>query len=73
VDEEPGLKVMISPEPTADERDAVVAALTVLLLADEPTLNIEPPPTLRWARTGRIEAMRGINGHPDQGWGRTRN
>ena len=72
MDDKGTLRITITPEPTEDERDAVVAALTVLLLADEPAPEVRSPPPSRWTRTGRIEALRGIHGHPDRGWGRDR-
>jgi hypothetical protein len=64
------IHITITPEPTDDERDAVVAALSVLLLALEPAPAPAPTPISRWARTGRIEAMRGIDRRPERGWGR---
>lgn len=72
MDDTPALKIEISPEPTADERDAVVAALTVLLLTEDPAPRVHPAPTSRWARAGRVEAMRGIEHRPERGWGRIR-
>jgi hypothetical protein len=71
LDDEPTLKITISPEPTVDERDAVVAALAVLLLADEPAPEVQTAPMSRWARAGRVEAMGSIERRPDRGWGRT--
>ena len=70
MDDEPTLKITISPEPTADERDAVVAALSVLLLAKEPTPEVRPP-TSNWAQAGRIEAMGGIDRRPERRWARS--
>ncbi len=72
IDDECALKITISPEPTADERDAVVAALTVLLLAGGPEPVVSAVLTSRWTRVGRVEAMRGIDRLPDRGWRRAR-
>jgi hypothetical protein len=66
------MRFTISPEPTDDERDAVVAALTVLLLAEESAQVTRPTPLARWTRTGRLEAMRDLDRRADQGWGRAR-
>jgi hypothetical protein len=56
----PDLVLSITPEPTADERDAVVAALTILFL--EPSAPVAGPATRempsRWARAGREAALR---------------
>ena len=54
-----GIAVLtIRPEPTADERDAVVAALTVLALR-RPLAAPEPVSgQTRWQRAARREALR---------------
>jgi hypothetical protein len=56
---EPDLVFSIAPDPTADERDAVLAALTILL--ESPALAVSPAgpdAPSRWARAGREAALR---------------
>jgi len=65
------LSLTISPEPTADERDSIVAALTTLLMA---AANVAQktdmqPLVSHWSHAGRIAAMGGITGGPVRGWG----
>ncbi len=65
------LRLSISPEPTPDERDAIVAALTTLLMA---AANVAQktdmqPPVSRWGHAGHIAAMGGITGSPVRDWG----
>lgn len=61
------LSITIQPEPAADERDAVVAAVLALATAQaaprEP--RIEEPS--RWAQAGRWEAIRRTD--VASGWG----
>lgn len=56
------LRLTISPEPTDDERDAVVAALAALLTRpsepDEGPAEREPTP---WMRAACEEAVRGLS------------
>jgi hypothetical protein len=72
VNDEPELKITISPEPTVDERDAVIAALSVVLLAQEPAPEVRPATISRWARAGRVAAMGGIMNGQNMGWGHKR-
>jgi len=61
-DAAPMLRIEISPEPTEDERDALVAALAVMvsapLVATANPSVASPPTTLgSWARAGREAAF----------------
>ncbi|MEJ7761748.1 MAG: hypothetical protein WKF80_03050 [Thermomicrobiales bacterium] len=58
---EPAWWFEIAPEPTPDERDAVIAALVVLGLSpvDEPVW--ESPEPSRWAMAGRRAAHDGLS------------
>ncbi len=68
-DDEPAASLIlaITPEPTPDERDAIIAALValrsrrVVLAAPEGTVM-----PMRWQRTARREAVRA--GDVDRGW-----
>jgi hypothetical protein len=55
----PDFSVQISPEPTDDERDALIAALTILLTEPAAVLaTVQPtPPISQWARAGRQAAF----------------
>ncbi len=69
-DSDPEFVLEIRPEPTDEERDAILAALAILLT--EPVAAIasghDPNAPTRWARAGRMAAMnarqlrRGWNG-----------
>jgi hypothetical protein len=64
----PDLGIRIAPEPTADERDALVAALTILLtepVAASAAVEPQPVPS-RWARAGRAAAHEARR--PRRGW-----
>jgi hypothetical protein len=59
IDSPPELRVEISPRPTEDERDALVAALAVVLSAhsvefDQTSVEV---PASRWAEAGREAAF----------------
>jgi hypothetical protein len=60
--------LQVTPEPTDDERDALIAALTILLT--EPIAAIaavQPETTIsRWARAGRQAAFDARRVH--RGW-----
>jgi len=70
--DEPVVRLTIAPEPSADERDAVVAALMAVLTVSGASVAAaeEPIRVSRWARAGRLAAVRGIGGGARQGWGR---
>lgn len=71
----PALRLTFTPQPTADERDAIIAALAVALLdasADVP--DAPNPPISRWHREGRRTSMRGgaaAAAGAARGWGRS--
>jgi len=55
----PDLRIEISPMPTEDERDALVAALATVLTAATlvaPDVTDQTPPS-RWAHAGRDAAL----------------
>ena len=66
------LRLTIQPEPTDDERDAVVAALMALLAERSavPASVAGQPVTSRWKQIGRLESVRRLSGSPTRGWGR---
>jgi hypothetical protein len=51
------LHVSIAPSPTNDERDAIIAALTVLRLASEGSES-EEKPLSKWLQASREESLR---------------
>ena len=64
----------ISPEPTGDEGEALIAAISAYLAVQsvgtpvaEPIARAEP-----WPSAGRRAAVRGRAGAPPMGWGRAR-
>jgi hypothetical protein len=61
------LVIEVTPEPTRDELDALIAALAVWSQEMEP--DPEPVPS-RWAMAGRLEAHSGLNPHVRCGTGR---
>ncbi len=65
---EPDFVVQISPEPTDDERDALVAALTILFTEPVAALaSVRPATTIsRWAWAGRQAGFDARRVH--QGW-----
>ena len=70
--DEPAWRFEIAPEPTPDERDAVIAALVVMGLKSGPELAQESRGPSRWAMAGRRAAHAGISqatrhGSPDRG------
>lgn len=59
----PDLIITVVPEPTADERDAVVAALTVLRFIQSVPEKPQSRPS-RWSMAGRVAAHRsGVISH----------
>jgi hypothetical protein len=68
------LTLSISPEPTGDEGEALIAAISAYL-AVQPVgtpaagrvAEVDP-----WASAGRRAAVRGRTGAPPMGWGRAR-
>jgi hypothetical protein len=58
-DSVPEFRVEINPRPTEVERDALVAALAVVLsmATREPAVDIDEAPPSRWARAGRDAAF----------------
>lgn len=66
-------KLTFAPEPSITERDAVVAALNVLLAlrgqaGREDVIETEAEP---WLVAGRRESVRGLGGGPLVGWGKS--
>jgi hypothetical protein len=61
------LTFSISPEPSPDELAAIVAAVSAALhhRANVPTPEAASR-TSRWARQGRLEAMRGLDTSRDE-------
>jgi len=59
--------VEITPEPTAEERAAILAALEELLSAAS---RAERPACSAWAVAGRRESLLGRAGGSRDGWGR---
>lgn len=62
-DDQSQVRLMVHPEPTAEELAAIVGAVTVLRArtgAGEPVADTGPKRS-RWASAGRREAMRGID------------
>jgi hypothetical protein len=51
--------ITIRPEPSPEELAAIVAAVTAALVAQAPAVEPESRPTSRWAKQGRLDAMRG--------------
>ena len=72
--EPPLLRLTITPEPTGDEGEALIAAIVVYLSANAPVdMTIEEPPApSRWAAAGKRSAVRGVNVNSQLGWGRRR-
>jgi hypothetical protein len=54
----PDLIVEVTPTPTADERDALLAAFAVLVTEAARIAAPADDRPSRWARTGREEALR---------------
>jgi hypothetical protein len=72
--DEPWLRLQITPEPTPEEREALVAALSVYL-ANQPRNAPDEEaavPSSRWLVAGRRAAVRGLKGGSPMGWGRER-
>lgn len=63
------LVIGVTPEPTRDELDALIAALVVWSeeTKQEPNPGSEPS---RWAMAGRLEAHSGLNPRGHRGTGR---
>lgn len=55
----PDLRIEITPQPTVDERDALVAALTTVLAMSTPVASLDgdQTPPSRWANAGRDAAL----------------
>jgi hypothetical protein len=69
----PWLRMKISPEPTADEGEALIAAISAYAAAQaKPPVTEQAPPASHWSAVGRHEAVRGKKGAPPMGWGRQR-
>lgn len=71
---EPWLRMTITPEPTGDEGEAIVAAIATYLTVQQRAQPSAPvrEPSSRWLIAGRREAVRGRAGSPRSGWGRER-
>lgn len=69
---QPALRIDITPAPTADERDAIVAALAVLTMARTAAGEVAVAAPSTWALTARREATRSQSSASASGWGRTR-
>jgi hypothetical protein len=52
------LNIEIQPEPSADERDAILAAILALAGAQPLVPASRPEMPSRWALAGRLEAIR---------------
>lgn len=61
----PALRLSVTPEPSDEELAAIVVAL--LHLTRRPETLPELPSVSRWARAGRIAAMRGLE-RSQPGW-----
>ena len=53
--------ISIRPEPTPEELVAIVAAVTSALEQTAVAPEPEVRPVSRWARQGRLDAMRGLD------------
>jgi len=68
------VRLVIQPAPTTTERDAIVAALSVLGMmashagSEETVAGVARP----WLEMGRRESVRGLRGGSLTGWGRSR-
>lgn len=62
------LNIEIQPEPSADERDAIVAALLALAGAQPRVPAPRQDMPSRWALAGRLEAIR-QRAQTGRGWG----
>jgi hypothetical protein len=70
--DEPVIRIEVTPEPSPDEADALVAAISVYLEASVEE-EVEPVPRVsHWVMAGRRTAMSGLQGGSEQGWGRGR-
>jgi hypothetical protein len=71
--DEPVIRIEVTPEPSPDEADALVAAIAVYLSAGvEQTVEPAAPVVSRWVIEGRRTAMSGLQSGSNQGWGRGR-
>lgn len=70
---EPWLTVKISPEPSEEERDALMAALTAYLVANSGGSESDLPAesVSHWTGASRRMAIRGIAKSVQMGWGRS--
>lgn len=68
------LHLAIAPEPTGDEGEALIAAISVYLAASaqSESTNETKPAVSRWAAAGRREAIGGIAKSQGMGWGKGR-
>jgi len=57
-----GLRISVTPDPTDEELAAIVSAVTATLVARADATAPPLPKTSRWARAGRLDAMRGRAG-----------
>lgn len=62
------VRLTIQPEPSADERDAVVAAVLALAVAQAAPRAAPVATPSRWAQAGRWEAIR-RRADVARGWG----
>jgi hypothetical protein len=71
---DPWLRLEIHPEPTFDEREALIAALTTYFAAASRTAASEREfeRVSRWALRGRREAVNALSTGSRMGWGRDR-
>jgi len=63
-----GISVEIRPEPTQEEREAIVSALRLAVF--RVGQGAAAPAQSAWALAGRREALLGRDGGPRAGWGR---
>lgn len=72
--DQPWLHFDVTPEPTPEEREALVAALSVYFASKAEAAGEREPasPISRWAAAGRREAIQGRRGGSAMGWGRPR-
>ncbi|MCC6791772.1 MAG: hypothetical protein IT336_08810 [Thermomicrobiales bacterium] len=64
-------RVTVKPEPSADEAEAIAAAIAIYLSGrvEGPSIEVAPPAS-RWQAAGRRAARRGLGSGSDRGWGR---
>ncbi len=62
----------ISPEPSGDEGEALIAAITVYLARRSrmQAPSSQKPVVSRWLTAGRKQSVRALAKSPEMGWGR---